>query len=67
MYNYNPLWQTMKHKKFTTYKLLKAGITRKTLYNLQHSCNVTVETLEKLCSILDCSVEDVVEIIPEKE
>lgn len=67
MYNYNPLWQTMKRKNISTYKLLKAGISRKTLYNLQHSCNVTVVTLEKLCSILNCGVEDIVEIIPEEE
>lgn len=66
MYNYNPLWATMKAKDFSTYKLIHAGIESKTLYNLQHNKNVTVLTLEKLCMILDCKVEDVVEIIPDK-
>lgn len=67
MYNYNPLWQTMKLKNVSTYKLIKSGIESKTLYNLQHNKNVTVLTLEKLCTILDCKVEDIVEIVPDKD
>lgn len=66
MYNYNPLWDTMKAKNFSTYKLIRAGIESKTIYNLQHNKNVTVLTLERLCTILDCRVEDIVKIIPEK-
>lgn len=62
MYSYEPLWQTMKKKKVTTYQLIKQGIEKKTIYNLQHNANVTVLTLEKLCIILDCSVSDVVKI-----
>ncbi|NBH71103.1 XRE family transcriptional regulator [Clostridiaceae bacterium] len=62
MYSYEPLWQTMKKKKITTYQLIKQGIEKKTIYNLQHNANVTVLTLEKLCTILDCSVSDVVKI-----
>ena len=50
----------------TTYKLIKCGIEKKTIYNLQHNKNVTVITLEKLCTILDCSVENIVEIKPNK-
>ena len=67
MYNYNPLWQTMKLQNVSTYKLIKSGIESKTLYNLQHNKNVTVLTLEKLCTILDCKVEDIVEIVPDKD
>lgn len=62
MYSYEPLWQTMKKKKVTTYQLIKQGIEKKTIYNLQHNANVTVLTLEKLCTILDCSVSNVVKI-----
>ena len=66
MYNYDPLWKTMKAKDVTTYKLIKCGIAKTTIYNLQHNKNVTVITLEKLCTILDCSVENIVEIKPNK-
>lgn len=64
MYNYNPLWRTMQEKNITTYKLIKCGIEKKTIYNLHHGKNVTVLTLEKLCTILECPIEGVVEIIP---
>ena len=60
MYSYDPLWETMKRKNITTYYLIKHGIEKKTIYNLQHHANITVLTLEKLCSILDCEVSDVV-------
>lgn len=62
MYSYEPLWKTMKKKDVTTYQLIKQGIEKKTIYNLQHNANVTVLTLEKLCTILDCEVSDVIEI-----
>lgn len=64
MYDYSPLWQTMREMGITTYRLIKEGIDKKTLSNLQHNKNVTVLTLEKLCTILNCSVENVVRIVP---
>ena len=67
MYDYSPLWQTMREMGITTYRLIKEGIDKKTLSNLQHNKNVTVLTLEKLCTILNCSVENVVRIVPEEK
>ena len=58
MYDYSPLWQTMREMGITTYRLIKEGIDKKTLSNLQHNKNVTVLTLEKLCTILNCSVQN---------
>ena len=46
MYDYSPLWQTMREMGITTYRLIKEGIDKKTLSNLQHNKNVTVLTLE---------------------
>ena len=66
MFNYSPLWKTMKEKEFSTYRLLKEDLDRKILFNLQHNKNVTILTLEKLCTILDCKIEDVAEIIVDK-
>ncbi|WP_333685398.1 helix-turn-helix transcriptional regulator, partial [Enterocloster lavalensis] len=48
----------MREMGITTYRLIKEGIDKKTLSNLQHNKNVTVLTLEKLCTILNCSVEN---------
>ena len=59
MISYEPLWKTMKEKQVSQYKLLKSGIDNKTLDELKKSKNI----LEKLCSILDCTPNDIVEFI----
>ena len=59
--NYDPLWETMQRKNFSQYSLLKAGIDNKTLDSLKKGKNITLLTLEKICTILDCSPNDVVQ------
>jgi DNA-binding Xre family transcriptional regulator len=61
MISYAPLWKTMKDRDITQYKLLKAGIDNKTLDSLKKEKNITLNTLEKLCSILNCTPNDIVE------
>lgn len=58
--DFSPLWQTMKEKKITQYKLLKSGIDNKILDTLKKNNNITLLTLEKLCRILDCTPNDIV-------
>lgn len=58
--NYDPLWETMKKKDFSQYRLLKSGIDNKTLDSLKKNKNITMLTLEKLCRILDCNPNDIV-------
>ena len=67
MISYEPLWQTMKEKKVTQYRLLQSGIDNKTLDTLKKNNNITLLTLEKLCRILSCSPNDVVQFLPEKD
>ncbi len=61
MISYNPLWATMKQKEISQYALLKAGIDNKTLDNLKKNKNITLLTLEKLCRIINCTPNDIVE------
>lgn len=63
MISYNPLWQTMERKQISQYKLLKSGIDNKTLDSLKKGKNITLLTLEKLCFILDCTPNEVIEFI----
>lgn len=63
--SFNPLWATMKKKKISQYRLLKSGIDNKTLDSLKKNKNITLLTLEKLCCILDCLPNDIVEFIEE--
>ena len=51
----------MKNKDCTQYRLLKSGIDNKTLDNLKKNKNATLLTIEKLCDILDCTPNDIVE------
>ncbi|MDE7043536.1 MAG: helix-turn-helix transcriptional regulator, partial [Acetatifactor sp.] len=55
MIDYSPLWETMKEKNISQYKLLQKGIDNKTLDTLKKKNNVTLLTVEKLCNILDCT------------
>lgn len=67
MMSFDPLWETMQSRGLTTYALIeKHGLSRGTLDKLKHNRNVTLETIEKLCIILDCKVEDIVVYIPNK-
>ena len=69
IFSYRPLWETMRNRNVTQYHLLKNGIDNKTLDALKKNKNITILTLEKLCRIIDCTPNDVVEFqkIPEKE
>ena len=51
----------MKSKKISQYQLLKMGIDNKTLDELKHNKNITVLTLEKLCTIIGCTPNDIIE------
>lgn len=61
MIDFNPLWKTMKQRGVTQYQLLQKGIDNKTLDGLKKNQNITLRTLEKLCRILDCTPNDIVE------
>ena len=61
--DYSPLWDTMKKKGVSQYALIQAGVDRRTLDWLKKNKNITMLTLEKLCTILDCSPCDVVRFV----
>jgi len=51
----------MKEKEITQYYLLKSGIDNKTLDSIKKGKNITLLTVEKLCEILQCTPNDIVE------
>lgn len=68
MISYAPLYKTMKQKNVSTYKLIKDyGISRSLLDRLKHNKPISTVTLNDLCTILDCRVEDVLAFIPDEE
>lgn len=67
MISYKPLWETMEQKKATTYTLqTKGGISSSTIRRLKANESVSTNTLDALCTVLNCSITEIIEYIPEK-
>ncbi len=66
MISYAPFWKTIKAKGFSTYKLINDyEISNSTIQRLRENKGITTTTIDDLCKILDCRVEDIVEYIKE--
>ena len=62
--SYKPLWKILIDKDLKKKDLVEmANISNFTLNKMSHNGTVTTETLLKICSALNCSVNDIVEII----
>ena len=67
MISYRRLWQTMAAQKVTTYTLrVKHGMSHATVQRLQDDLPVSTHTLNRLCRILNCRLEDIAEYIPDE-
>lgn len=65
---YDKLWQTMKTKGISQYALIhKYGISTGQLDRLRKNSNTSSYTLNRLCEILDCSLSDIAEYVPDNE
>ena len=68
MITFNKLWKVMKEKGISTYKLREeCGIDSKTIRRLKANENMETKTLNKLCSVLNCSLEDIMEYVPDEQ
>lgn len=64
MISYNPLWHTLLDKDIKKLELCKlSGISTATLAKLGKNQNVNMEIIDKICTALNCRIEDVVEIV----
>ena len=64
---FDKLWEVMKENGVTTYQLReKCGIDSKTIRRLRVNDNMETKTLNKLCSVLDCRLEDIAEYVPDE-
>ena len=64
MISYKPFFNTIKAKKITTYKLINQyNVSRSLIDRLKHDKPITTVTINDLCEILDCKIEDIVEYI----
>lgn len=63
---FDRLWKTMKERGLSQYKLIKEyKMSTEQLDRLRKNENVNTYTLDQLCRILNCGLEDIVEYIDE--
>lgn len=63
MISYRRLWERIKLENVSQYRLQKEGISNSTLTRLKRNENVSTDTINKLCHILHCNVEEIMEFI----
>ena len=64
--SYNRLWKLLIDKKMTKMQLVsKAKITTNAMAHMGKDEDVRVETLAKICNVLGCTFDDIIEVIPD--
>ena len=62
---YNPFWETLKKSNETTYTLIhKYHISSATIDKLRKNMPVNTTTLNDLCRIFDCKIEEIAQYCP---
>ncbi len=68
MIRYDRLWGTLKEKNISQYSLIKDyGIDKAQLQRLRDNAVVKTIILNRLCGILDCRIEDIMEYVPDSK
>ena len=63
MISYAPLFETMKMRGVTSYRLERMGFSRATYYSIKQGNSVSTNTIDQLCTLLHCTVGEVMEFI----
>ena len=66
--SYNKLWKMLIDRNMSKTQLIKAaGISTNAMAKLGKNQDVRVEVLVKICSVLNCTLDDIMELIPVQE
>lgn len=66
MISYAPFFKTMQDKGITSYRLGKMGFPLSNYYAMKRGENISTHTLNQLCKLLACRVEDIIEYLDEE-
>ena len=65
MIDYSPFWRTLKASNENWYTLTKKHhISDSTLHRLKHNRDISMKTINDLCRILNCSIDDIAVYVP---
>lgn len=68
MIRYDKLWETMAQKGITQYQLVKKhNLSKSLLHRLRNNEGVNLNTINTLCNILDCKIEDIATFYKDSE
>ncbi len=68
MIDYSPFWITLKNSKESTYTLInKYRISSSTINRLRKNAPLSTVTINDLCWILKCNIQDIAQYVPCKE
>ena len=66
--SYKKLWHILLDRDMSRSQLRKkAGISTNALAKLEKDESLPLETLEKVCAALDCTLDDILEYVSDKE
>ena len=65
MIDYSPFWNTLEHSTETTYSLINKHHISSAIIDKLRKMNTT--TLNDLCRILDCKLEEIAQYIPSEQ
>ena len=64
--SYEPFYETLFKRNVTEYNLIyKQGFSANTLYRMKKGKPISTKTLDALCEVLDCDVEDIIRYVKE--
>ncbi len=68
MISYRPFWKTLEQSEETTYTLInKHHISSAIIDKLRKNKPMNTTTLNDLCRILNCTLEDIAEYVPSED
>ena len=57
----------MKEKNISSYRLEKMGFARSTYYAMKNGKSVSTNTIDQLCTLLQCEVSDIMCFVPKEK
>lgn len=68
MIDYTPFWNTLEKSDENWYTLTnRHHISHSTLHRLKHNMDISTKTINDLCRILDCRIEDIACYVPSED
>lgn len=66
--SYKRLWKLLIDRDMKKKDLAeKANLSNYTINKMNHGENVTIDTLVKICAVLDCTFDDILELVPDEK